>query len=90
MAVLLFGVYQSEGDPLREFDQVSDCDWDLRRAFNQASNCDWNPPRVFDQVSICDSVSFFFGTNPRTFGVELHRMTRHCQYSVVGRPEASR
>ena len=46
MAVLLLGVSWSEGDPLKEFDQVSDCDWDLLRAFDQASDC--------------DSFSFFF------------------------------
>ena len=60
MAVLLLGVYGSEGDPLREFDQVSDCDWDLLRALDQVSDCDWNPPRVFDQAFDCDSFSFFF------------------------------
>ena len=60
MAVLLLGVYPSERDPWKEFDQESDCDWDLLRAFDQASDGDWNPPRVFDQVFDCDSFSFVF------------------------------
>ena len=46
MAGVLLEIYRSEGVPLREFDQVSDCDW--------------NPPRVFDQAFDYDSFSFFF------------------------------
>ena len=39
MAVLLLGVYWSE-EPLKELDQVCDCDWDLLMAFDQVSDCD--------------------------------------------------
>ena len=60
IAVLLLGVYLSEGDPPREFDEVPDCDWDLPRALDETSDCDWYLPRVFDQESDRDSFSFFF------------------------------
>ena len=39
MVVLLLGVHWSEGD-LKEFGQVSDCDWDLLKAVDQAP--DWD------------------------------------------------
>ena len=40
MVVLLLGAHWSEGDPLKEFDQVSDCDWDLLKAVDQAPDYD--------------------------------------------------
>ena len=40
MVVLLLGVYRSERDPLKEFDLVSDCNWDLLREFYQVFDCD--------------------------------------------------
>ena len=60
MAVLLLGVYRSEGDPLREFDQVTDCDWDPPREFDETSDRDLGTLRAFHEASDCDSFSFFF------------------------------
>ena len=72
MAVLLL-VVLFEGDPVRDFDQTSYCDWDPLRALDQESDCNWDPPRefdeisdrdwdslrVFDQASNCESSLFF-------------------------------